>query len=186
MATIQKQPNPFLDFLGVLIAILFLFSFMICVTACVSKKPIENTHTIERIVEIKADSVKTTEISKAILDSLIIKVAKVKTSKPECDSITQAALDQVLSQLNTYKKSGDNEAGVRYDEKLKQLVLLLKIAQSKNQNVATNKSAKEKEKEVLPPVIIEKKFIPRWVKILAWIGGLSLVFWAWRIYRIFI
>lgn len=180
----EKQPNPFIKFLQVIILILFLSAFMTLVS-CASK-PIENTHTIERIIEQKTDSVKTTEVSKAILDSLIVKVAKVKTSKPECDSITQATLDQVLRQLNTYKKSGDNEAGVQYDEKLDRLVLWLKQAESKNENSVTNKSTKEKEKEVLPPVIVKVKFIPFWIKILAWIGGITLAFLAWRFGRIFI
>lgn len=181
----EKQPNPFIKFLQVIILILFLSAFMTLVS-CGSGKPIQNTHTIERIIEQKTDSIKTTEVSKAILDSLIIKVAKVKTSKPECDSITQATLDQVLRQLNTYKKSGDNETGVQYDEKLNRLVLWLKQAESKNQNSATSKSVNDKAKEVLPPVIVKVKFIPFWVKILAWIGGITLAFLGWRFGRIFI
>jgi hypothetical protein len=168
----------------VLIVILFLFAFTLFVGCAV--KPIENTHTIEHIIEQKTDSVKTTQISKAILDSLIVKVAKVKTSKPECDSITQATLDQVLKQLNSYKKSGDNEAGIRYNEKLQQLVLWLKQGETKNQNLSTNKSIKDKEKEVKPPVIVKVKFIPFWIKILAWIGGLTVAFLGWRFARIFI
>jgi uncharacterized FlaG/YvyC family protein len=110
---------------------------------CSSKKTIP-THTIERIIEHKTDSVKTTEINRAILDSLIVKVAKVKTAKPECDSITQATLDQVLRQLNSYKKSGNNEASVRYDEALKQIVVLLKQAETKSQITSVNNQEKEK------------------------------------------
>ena len=184
MTTNLDDKDPFKEFLRVLVVLLISLLFAFTLLGCSSKKTIP-TRTIERIVEHKTDSVKTTEISQAILDSLIVKVAKVKTAKPECDSITQATLDQVLRQLNSYKKSGSNEASVRYDEALGQIVVLLKQAQTKSQIIATNKLEKEKEKEV-KPIIIKEKYIPQWVKILAFIGGLAILFLGWRIGRIFI
>lgn len=184
MTTNLDHKDPFKEFLRVLVILLISLFFGCAFLCCSSKKTIP-THTIERIVERKTDSVKTTEISQAILDSLIVKVVKVKTAKPECDSITQATLDQVLRQLNSYKKSGSNEASVRYDEALGQIVVLLKQAQTKSQIIATNKLEKEKEKEV-KPITIREKYIPQWVKILAFIGGLAILFLGWRIGRIFI
>ncbi|RKR11123.1 hypothetical protein C8C83_2821 [Flavobacterium sp. 90] len=184
MTTNLDHKDPFKEFLRILVILLISFSFGCALLCCSSKKTIP-TRTIERIIEHKTDSVKTTEINRAILDSLIVKVAKVKTAKPECDSITQATLDQVLRQLNSYKKSGSNEASVRYDEALKQIVVLLKQAETKSQITSVNKEDKEKEKEI-EPIVIREKYIPKWVKILAFIGGLAIVFLAWRIGRIFI
>lgn len=184
MTTNLDHKDPFKEFLRILVILLISFSFA-CTLLCCSSKKTDPVHTIKRIVEHRTDSVKTSEINRAILDSLIVKVAKVKTAKPECDSITQATLDQVLRQLNSYKKSGNNEASVRYDEALKQIVVLLKQAETKSQIIATNKLKKEKEKEV-EPIVIREKYIPKWVKIMAFIGGLAIVFLGWRIGRIFI
>lgn len=184
MTTNLDQKDPFKEFLRILVILLLSFSLG-CILFCCSSKKTNPTHTIERIVEHKTDSIKTTEINRAILDSLIVKVTKVKTAKPECDSITQATLDQVLRQLNSYKKSGSNEASVRYDETLKQIVVLLKQAETKSQITSVNKLEKEKEKEV-EPIVIREKYIPKWVKILAFMGGLAILFLGWRIGRIFI
>lgn len=183
-----KEPNPN-DYTKLFLKVI-LFATILSLTitmifGCVSKKPIESLHTIERIIEHKTDSSKITQVNKAIIDSLIIAIAKVKTAKPECDSITQATLDNVLAQLNSRKKSGDNEAGIYYDKLKKQIVLWQKLAETKTETTATNKqnnNSQIEKKVVLVPV----KYIPLWVKILAWIGGLTLVFIAWRIARIFI
>lgn len=167
--------------------------FAIATTAfsCASKAPIENTHTVEKITEKKADSVKVTEVSKAISDSLIIKIPIVKTAKPECDSITENELNRVLGLLNSYKKSGQNEASVKYDPIKAEIIVWQKIPETKNQITNTNKSQNGSLKEIAYikiPVYVPKpvKYIPLWVKILAWIGGLTVAYIGWRIARIFI
>ncbi|MEO8239237.1 MAG: hypothetical protein ABI576_14120 [Flavobacterium sp.] len=163
---------------------LILFVLGVLFKSC-APKPIQSTHTIERIIEHHTDSIKTTVVNKAIIDSLMIQIAKVKTAKPECDSITQATVDQLLSQLNNRKKSGDNEAGIYYDKLKKMLVIWQKMAQTQNETLATNKEKtdiKTDDKIVEVPV----KYIPLWVKILAWIGFGFLLYAVWRIARIFI
>jgi hypothetical protein len=184
MTTNNLQENPFKIFLKVFVTFITCFAIAILLFGCASK-PIESTHTIERIIEHKTDSVKTTQVNAAILDSLVIKIAKVKTSKPECDSITQATLDQVLKQLNSYKKSGSNEAKIYYDDLLKQIVVLLKQAETKTENTATKKTDKDigKEKEI---VKVPVKYIPWWVKWLAYLGAVTLLYIAYRISRIWI
>lgn len=176
------QENPFQTFMKVVFFISIAFLVTILINSCASK-PVQNTHTIERIIEHRTDSVKTTHVNAAILDSLIIQVAKVKTAKPECDSITQATLDQVLKQLNTSKKSGYNEAKIYYDDLLKQIIVILKQAETKTENTATKKidtdTSKLKE-------IIKVKYIPWWVKWLAWWGFATLLYIAWRISRIWL
>lgn len=163
---------------------IFFLLIILCLTfgSCKSK-PIGSVHNIESSKETTTDSVKTTEVNKAILDSLFIQIAKVKTAKPECDSITQATLDQILRQLNTRKKSGDNEAGIYYDELKKSIVAWQKIAETKNEKTAVNKTTKasitEKENIQVPV-----KYIPSWVKYLAYLGVAFILFLAWRFSRI--
>jgi hypothetical protein len=182
MTTNLNHKDPFKDFIKILVVLLLSLSLG-CTLFCCASKGVAPTHTIERVIEHRSDSVKVTEVNKAIIDSLIVRVSKVRTAKPECDSITQVALNQALRQLNSYKKSGNNEASVHYDEKLKQIVVLLKQAETKNQITTTSKVEKEKEKEV-KPIVITEKYIPKWVKILAFIGGLTVLFLGWRFGRI--
>lgn len=182
MITNSQHQNPFNLFLKVLLICASIFALVVGLHGCASK-PIENTHTIERIIEHKTDSVKTTQVNAAIIDSLIVQIAKVKTAKPECDSITQATLDQVLKQLNTSKKSGYNEAKIYYDELLRKLVIILKQGETKTENTATKKTdtATSKDKEI---VKVPVKYIPWWVKCLAYWGAACLLYVAWRIYSI--
>ncbi|MFE3847143.1 hypothetical protein ACFX5D_04070 [Flavobacterium sp. LB3P45] len=184
MITNSQHQNPFNLFFKVLLICITLFAILVLLDSCASK-PVQNTHTIERIIEHRTDSVKTTQVNAAIIDSLIVQIAKVKTAKPECDSITQATLDQVLKQLNTSKKSGNNEATIHYDEFLKKLVIILKQAETKTENTATKKidTDTSKDKEI---VKVEVKYIPWWVKCFAYWGFACLLYVAWRISRIWI
>jgi hypothetical protein len=177
----QSQNTPKL-LLQIFYLLLALFALSILCNSCATK-PIENTHTIERIIEQHADSVKSTQVNKAILDSLMIQIAKVKTVKPECDSITQATVDQLLKQLNSRKKSGDNEAGIHYNDLKKELVIWQKIAQTQSENVATNKE-KTDTKVDKQFVKVPIKYTPLWIKILAFIGFGFLVYVGYRIARI--
>lgn len=171
-------------YLRTLLAGLVVFLVAAIIFSCASK-PVENTHTIENRIENRTDSVKETKINNAILDTLKVTIAPVKTSKPECDSITQAALNQALEQLNSRKQSGDNEAGVYYDKLKRQLVMWQKVNATLNEKLAVKQkeiSIKGDKQIVKIPV----KFIPFWIKVLAWIGFATLCFVAWRIARIFI
>lgn len=184
MKTNYLHKNPFL----LLVKVLFVCTSFFCITATLqgcAAKPLQQTHTIERIIELSNDSVKTTNINAAILDSLIIQVAKVKTVKPECDSITQATLDQVLKQLNASKKSGGNEAKVYYDDLLKQIIVILKQRETKTEKTDIRKTDKDssKEKEIIK---VPVKYIPWWVKWLAYWGFSCLLYLAWRISRIWL
>jgi hypothetical protein len=183
MTTNNLEENPFKIFLKVFVTFIVFLAIAIILFGCASK-PIQSAHTIERIIEHKTDSVKTTQVNKEILDSLVIKIGKVATAKPECDSITQATLDRVLSQLNSRKKSGDNEAKIYYDELLKQIIVILKQGETKTENTATKKTDTDKatEKEIIKILV---KYIPWWVKWLAYLGAVTLLYVVYRISRFF-
>lgn len=184
MTANTPHENPFQTFMKVLFFIFVAFLLALVLHGCASK-PTESSHTIERIIERRTDTVKESQVNKAILDSLIIQLAKVKTAKPECDSITQATLNQVLKQINSRKKSGDNEAGIYYDEMKNQIIAWQKIAETYKEKLVTNKEKIyiKGDKEI---VKIPLKYTPFWAKILAWIGLFSLLFWAYRISRIWV
>lgn len=184
MTANNLQGNPFKLFIKVFVTLISGLAIAMLLFGCASK-PIENNHTIEQIIKHKTDSVKVTQVNKAIQDSLIIQVAKVKTAKPECDSITQATLDQVLKQLNSRKKSGDNEAGIYYDELKGQIIAWQKIAETYKEKLATNKEKIyiKGDKEIIK---IPVKYIPWWVKYLAYLGAATLLYGAYRISRIWI
>ncbi|MBA0884917.1 hypothetical protein [Flavobacterium undicola] len=184
MTANNLHENPFKLFLKVLVTIIACLAIAIVLYGCASK-PIENTHTIERIIEHRTDSIKETQVNKAILDSLVIQIAKVKTAKPECDSITQATLNQVLKQLNSRKKSGDNEAGIYYDELKNQIITWQKLAETYSEKTAKNKENTiiKVEKQI---VKIPVKYVPWWVEYLAYLGAATLLFVAYRILRIWI
>jgi PBP1b-binding outer membrane lipoprotein LpoB len=179
-----QSENPLKTFLQTLLVLALVFMLTLLMNGCASK-PLEKTHTIERVVTYKADSLKVTVVNQAVLDSLFIQVSKVKTLKPECDSITQMTLDQLLVQLNSKKKSGDNAMGIYYDTIKKMIVGWQKMAKTLNENSTSNKTtnaiAIEKESVEIPV-----KFIPFWVKILAVLGGISVVLVVWRVVKIWV
>lgn len=181
----QILKNITLLFCKCLIVMFGFFAIASTAFSCATKAPIESTHTVERILEIKTDSVKVTEVNRAISDSLILNIPVVKTSNPQCDSITQNELNRVLGLLNTYKKSGQNETRIYYNPKKNQIVAWQKIPETKNQFTNTNKSNKASLKEI-KYIKLPYKYIPFWVKVLAWIGGLTFAYIVWRIVRIFI
>ncbi|KFF17372.1 hypothetical protein [Flavobacterium hydatis] len=184
MSTSTSPENPIKLFLKVVLFIAFYFALCIALHGC-KAKPTENKHEVETVIASKKDSIKTTVISGAINDTLKIQLPKVQTAKPECDSITKVEILRVLQLLDSRKKSGDNETGIYYDSLRNQIIAWQKIAQTKNVNIATNKEYIhiKGDKQIK---YISVKYIPLWVKILASIGVMTLLFIVYRISRIFI
>ena len=179
--TTQKQNffNYLYFILVTLLLILLLCStFISCSSKIISQKQIENLVVIKR-----SDSTQTTFISLPINDTVFIKIPIVKTVKPDCDSLVASELDQALLKLNYRKQSGNNTAGIYYDKYKKLLVQYQKTAESKQENKAVTKTefiTITKTKTVEKPV----KYIPKWVLILAGFGALSMVYFGYRISRI--
>lgn len=184
METNLYEKDPFKQLIQVIVISLLAIALSYLVWGCASK-PIENTKTKEIVSYTRKDSVKITVINGAINDTLKLNIATVKTVKPECDSVAQLELERTLKLLNSYKSSGENKQGVYYDALKKQLVMWQKLAQTKNENTATSykyiyiKADKEIKK-------IPVKYIPWWVKSLAFIGLLTLIYITYRISRIWI
>ncbi len=71
--------------------------------------------------------------NKAIVDSLMIYIGRIKTGRPECDSVCQETVNKLLSQLNTKKSSGDNSYGIFYDKYNQMLTMYANLAETVNQ-----------------------------------------------------
>ena len=166
-----------------------LFTLLIVLVAstvlvnCKAKAP-QNTHTIERIIETRNDTISSKEISKAITDSLFIKINEIKSSKPECDSLINLEIQKLLKAVATKKQSGDNQLGFYYDEINNMLVAYGSISENINEKLKIIESLKQKETDKKVE-IIQVKYVPKWIKILAIIGALFFVWLGWRFYRIF-
>jgi len=160
-----------------MLLILLVSSFL--VVSCKAKQQPQNTHTIEKTIETKLDSVSTIKISQAIQDSLILKINQIKTAKPECDSITNAEIKNVLQRLNNVKKSGNNEFGILYDELKNEIVIYANIKEAIEKDTKILKSLISDLKNSKSEIIIQEVY-PKWLVWLAVIGGLSIAFIIYR------
>lgn len=167
-------------------ALIYWFSFLILLAAITvvpvacGKKPLPpETITTETNHKSNLFTSHETERNQAILDSFRLMIGKIKTTRPDCDSVCQQAVDQLLRQLNSVKASGDNGYKLKYDELKKQLDIVLKIAATQNtkEKVVDHKED-SKERIVVKPVRVE--FIPdfwRYSAYFGWLCAAILALW---------
>lgn len=123
-------------------ALQYWFSFLlillvasILTVGCKAKKIPINNATKETTDKTDYTSVKElTEINKEITDQLIWQLSQVKTSNPECDSITRAYLFQLLNSWNTEKTSGGNSYSLKFNELLERMELQVNLAETQNKS----------------------------------------------------
>lgn len=163
-----KQVLIFWSFVA-LMGILSIFSL-----GCKSKKPlVEKSTTIidnSELSKVKDEL----RISKAINDSLNLYLGNIRTSKPECDSVCQEAVDRHMAGINSRKKSGGNEAGFYYNKYRKILTAYSKLEETVSQKRDSIHIKYEFLKlDILKPVLVEKELT--WEqKISIWAGRLFL------------
>lgn len=176
--TIKEAINSYLKKFLVVFAIFFIG----LATGC-AKKPVATSEQIKKekeIVYIQKDSQTTKSL--AILDSLKLTIENIKTSKSECDSITNAKIEELLQRLNTRKVSGNNSFGIYYDKLKRELVAYSNIGETQSQKIAQLEktlSEKSNQKTITVPV----KYIPKEVKYFAWFGLLALLYLLYKIIK---
>jgi hypothetical protein len=160
-------------FFTMLIMLLVFSSFLI---SCKAKLPAPDINKEVFTQKDTTSHIKITDNSKAIIDSLLIAIGKIKTAKPECDSVAQAAVDNVLRSINSSKKSGDNGYQLKYNELLKRLELVVKIGATKNE-ATKDFIAKEtfSDRFITKTITLERK-LPKWQLILMLIGSGTIIF----------
>lgn len=111
--------------------LLFLLVLLLMM-GCKTSQPISEVKETTIVNQDSINLVKLTIRNQAIVDSLKIIIGSIKTEKKECDSVCQTAIDRLLSQLNTSKKSGANAYNVNYNPKDKSLNFNSKIGATEN------------------------------------------------------
>ena len=113
--------------------LMILLGSSIFLISCKAKQLQPDTHTEISKQKDSTSHIQIIDNNKAIIDSLSIVIGQIKTAKPECDSVTQVAIDNLLRTLNTSKQSGENGYKIKYNELLKRLELVIKIGATKNE-----------------------------------------------------
>ena len=151
-------------FTGLLILLLF---------SCKTAQPLQSTTDKESTDKEKISLNHSVNTNQAIIDSLKLYIGNhYKTGKPECDSVTQLAIENLLRSLNVSKQSGENSYELRFNEIRKQLELVMKIGQTRSESkdsIATRTITNNITKTVQVPV---KLPLTWWEKTLIWTGGL--------------
>jgi hypothetical protein len=185
--------------------IIYWFTFLVAVyaltycTSC-SRKIIKQTTEIkETSIEKKVDSLAifqlkqtTNELQKTLasVDSLKLQLGLIRTGNKNYDSICNAQVKQMFATLNLNRKSGNNTSGMYYDQYKNILVLYNQQGESINlttkerdslafklKQISEKNSNKSEQKVKEIPV----KYVPLFIKILAVIGVLTIIFLGFKL-----
>lgn len=115
-----------------------------------------------------------------IHDTLYIPIAPPHTGNNQCDTLCQQQLQQLLERLNTTKHSGQNNYGIYYDKYRQQLILYQNLQQQLNTYKSHNQQIQTSLYKMQPV-----PYVPTWIKILATIGILVVIYICYRISRFF-
>lgn len=137
-----------------------------------------------------SDSTKTKiVIREALNDSLKVKIGEIRTAKPECDSVCQVKIDEILSQIDSKKSSSKSELGFLYDKYKKTLIAYGKIQQSYDSIHSSSKVKNYKLKKTLTITKTLEKKLSKEEKINLWTGRIFwvilILFLGYRISKIF-
>lgn len=179
----MKLNNPLKYWFTMLLILLMVSIFVI---SCKSKKSTTENNTKDSIFNSVATNSKT-EISKAIKDSISKFIPVTKTGVKDCDSICDEKVTDLLQQQNFSKTSGNNSYKLLYDKHKRLLSFVVNQEQTINE-LKSKQELKARFFTKTKTITITKieTYIPWWVKILAWIGGITSLFLAYRFSRIFI
>lgn len=185
--------------------IIYWFTFLFLVYAltycasCSRKIAKQSSVKIETITEKKVDSLaifqlkeKTQELQKTLasVDSLKFQLGLIRTGNKNYDSICNAQLQQMLSSINLNRNSGNNTSGMYYDKYNNILVLYNKQGESMNLTVKEKDSLVNKlnriyqnnnDKSEIEIKEIPVKYVPLFIKILAGIGVLTIIFLGFKL-----
>ncbi|GET46900.1 hypothetical protein [Capnocytophaga felis] len=118
-----------------------------------------------------------------ITDTVFVSVPAPKTNDKKCDSLCQREVQRLLKQLNTKKKSGSNEYGFYYDAYKNALVAYAQLDSTFTEYKSKHTDKQSTKLETIT-IFKTEKYVPFWVEILAWIGGISVTYFGIKNYRI--
>lgn len=153
---------------------IFLIVVLLFMISCKTTQPINEVKETTIVNQDSINLVKFTIRNQAIVDSLKIIIGSIKTEKKECDSVCQTAIDRLLSQLNTSKKSGANSYNVNYNSKNKSLNFNSKIGATENKIVKQYYRITKTITLYYTKEIPVDKPLPKWQIILMQIGAVTI------------
>jgi len=168
-------------------AFLFLLSSILApVLLSCGRKPMpgENNKEIRNdSLFVQNDSSQVIDRNMAVIDSLKTVIGAVQTGRKDCDSICQATVDRLLSQINTQKTSGNNSYGFYYDAYKKTLVAYAKLAETINKTTNVAK-ARHQTTTVYKTTTrtVPVPYTPAYMKYSAWFGWAAAAFFIIRAY----
>lgn len=150
-----------------------LILFILVVAGC---KPV--TKIIEvPVIERTTDTIIITQINdveRPIYDTIVQFI--------NVDDKCREELNMVLSTFNTSKSSGQNSYKIKYDKARQQLRTYIRINGSQNKTTETLQKTKiEKDKVIRVEVPVYTNVLKWWQKALMWVGGLSLLYFSFKI-----
>ncbi len=169
-------------------ALAYFFSFLVILifasiflVSCKVKEPFRETN---KETIINHDSIFQSRLitrNKAIIDSLKIIIGKIHTTKPECDSVCQISIDNLLSQLNSKKKSGSNSVETKYNPKDNSLNINTKIGETKNDSREFYYYITKTKTVYSHRDIAVDRPIPKWQLLLMITGAVALGFYLFKL-----
>lgn len=150
---------------------IIIIALVLLSVSCNTYKTARKSHEfkVTEKTETKRDSVSKISVNKPIEDYLSIQVTKSNTDDAIRDSVINKKVDEILSRMNTTKRSGDNSYKLYYNIEKRLLELQAKIGETKSIQIETKKAeTSEKTFEEKTDEYINKKIksIPFWVYIL--------------------
>ncbi len=158
-----------------------LFFCLLLTISCKNKQALVQTKVETTVNKDSVFNSKITIKNEAIIDSLKVVIGNIRTSVTACDSVCQIAIDKVLSNLNTQKKSGNNSYGIYYDKADKSLNLNTKIGETKSDSIVVEKYIKILKTIYSHKDIPVERPIPKWQLFLMIIGAATIGFYFYKI-----
>ena len=156
--------------------------------SCKAKKPLIETVETDTVkndfTSVKQQSV----VSLAIHDTVFVPIGNLVTGEANCDEKCNEALQRQLANLNTKKKSGNNEAGFYYDKEKKMLTAYSKLeATNSVLRDSISKIYESYKNNTVKPVLVPAEFdreqkFNLWVGRLFWLGLIIWIFLKFRKY----
>jgi len=172
-----QYAKPLLTFTG-LLAIFILVTVM----AGCGRKPMASNATVTDKVTLEQNTNNTTtQENAAINDTLTLVSGEVKTGKPDCDTLCQAEVDRLLTQLQHQKTSGGNSYGVLYDKHPRLLKMYANLAATKNITVETIRLKTVTDKYSITKTVT-KSYTPWYMRYSAYVGWLAAAYLLYKAY----
>lgn len=135
------------------------FVVSVFLVSCKSAQPVAETTVLTDRYQKQIDSLKTLIINRAISDKMVLNIPQSKTGNKSTDSIVNAAISDILRKLNFQKTSGDNSFELLYDQFKNQLLVSVKVGETKSENTKVAKSEKtDKSSDKTKPIYIKKPY----------------------------